>query len=54
MTLVRLPGVAHAANFSHPEILAHAIRCFMRDEPITTPPDQPGTIQVANTRLLQD
>jgi len=54
ITLVRLPGVAHAANFSHPDLLAHVIRCFMHDEPITEYPGRPGAIQVANARLLQD
>ncbi len=51
--LVRLPEVAHAANFSHPELLAHVIRAFMHDEPITEYPGRPGAIQVANHRLYQ-
>jgi pimeloyl-ACP methyl ester carboxylesterase len=52
-SLVRLPGVAHAANFSHPEILAHVIRCFMRGEPITEYPGKPGAIQVAKRSLFE-
>ncbi len=53
VTLVRLPGVAHAANFSAPEVLAHTIRCFMRDEPIRALPGHPGAIQIANARLYR-
>ncbi len=51
--IVRLPGVAHAANFSHPEILAHVIRQFMRGEPITEFPGKPGAIQVAKRTLFE-
>lgn len=47
ITVVRLRGVAHAANFSHPELVSHVIRCFMHDEPITDYPGRPGAIQVA-------
>jgi pimeloyl-ACP methyl ester carboxylesterase len=38
--LVFLEGAAHAINFSHPRELAHVIRRFMDDRPIT---DVPGT-----------
>jgi len=51
--IVRLPGVAHAANFSHPDILAHVIRQFMRGEPITEFPGKPGAIQVAKRSLFE-
>ncbi len=33
--LVVLEGAAHAINFSHPRELAHVIRLFMDDKPIT-------------------
>lgn len=36
--LVVLDGAAHAINFSHPRELAHAIRQFMDDRPITSLP----------------
>lgn len=47
VTVVRLRGVAHAANFSHPRELAHVIRCFMHDERVTAFPEAPGMVQVA-------
>ncbi len=50
VTVVRLVGVAHAANFSHPELLAHVIRCFMHEEPVTQHPDTPGAVKVARRR----
>ncbi len=50
VTVVRLRGVAHAANFSHPRELAHVIRCFMRDEPVTGIADAPGVVQLATSR----
>jgi pimeloyl-ACP methyl ester carboxylesterase len=53
VTLIRLPDVAHAANFSHPEVVAHAIRCFMRGDPITPLPGHPGEIQIANAALYR-
>lgn len=40
--LVIIDGAAHAINFSHPGELAHIIRQFMADEPITHDPDSPG------------
>lgn len=46
VTVVRLRGVAHAANYSHPDLVSHVIRCFMHDEPITQCPGLPGEIQV--------
>lgn len=46
ITVVRLQGVAHAANFSHPDLVAHVIRCFMHGEPVTQYPGAPGAIQV--------
>lgn len=48
VTVVRLRRVAHAANFSHPELVAHVVRCFMRGEPITSPAGSPGAVQIAN------
>lgn len=36
--LVVLDGAAHAINFSHPRELAHLIRLFMDDKPITSLP----------------
>ncbi|WP_163543670.1 alpha/beta fold hydrolase [Occultella kanbiaonis] len=44
--VVVIEGAAHAINFSHPGELAHAIRLFMRDEPIVDDPDSPGTASV--------
>ncbi|WP_232847783.1 alpha/beta fold hydrolase [Occultella kanbiaonis] len=44
--VVIIEGAAHAINFSHPGELAHAIRLFMRDEPIVDDPDSPGTASV--------
>lgn len=44
--VVALRDVAHAANFSHPALLAHVIGCFLRGEPITAPRDAPGTVAV--------
>jgi pimeloyl-ACP methyl ester carboxylesterase len=46
VTLVRLKGVAHAANFSHPRLLAHLIRAFMNDRPITQLAEGPAVVQV--------
>jgi pimeloyl-ACP methyl ester carboxylesterase len=40
--VVVIEGAAHAINFSHPGELAHVIRQFMADEPITDDPDSPG------------
>nr|WP_235483163.1 alpha/beta hydrolase [Leifsonia sp. Leaf325] len=42
LLLVVIEGAAHAINFSHPGELAHAIRLFMDDKPITDDPDSPG------------
>lgn len=47
ITVVRLRGVAHAANYSHPALVSHVIRRFMHDEPITQCPEEPGAVQVA-------
>ena len=44
--LVAIRGAAHAINFSHPGELAHVIRQFMADEPITDDPDSPGHARV--------
>jgi pimeloyl-ACP methyl ester carboxylesterase len=44
--LVGIRGAAHAINFSHPGELAHVIRQFMADEPITDDPDSPGHARV--------
>ena len=38
--LVVLEGAAHAINFSHPRELAHVIRRFMDDKPITGSPGE--------------
>lgn len=40
--LVVLEGAAHAINFSHPRELAHVIRLFMDDRPITPLPGSSG------------
>lgn len=40
--LVVLEGAAHAINFSHPRELAHTIRLFMDDKPITALPGSAG------------
>ena len=40
--LVVLEGAAHAINFSHPRELAHVIRLFMDDKPITPLPGSAG------------
>jgi pimeloyl-ACP methyl ester carboxylesterase len=42
VALVVIEGAAHAINFSHPGELAHAIRQFMADQPITDDEDSPG------------
>ncbi|HVD22443.1 MAG TPA: alpha/beta hydrolase [Lapillicoccus sp.] len=42
VALVVIEGAAHAINFSHPGELAHVIRQFMADQPITDDPDSPG------------
>lgn len=39
---VVIEGAAHAINFSHPGELAHVIRLFMADRPISDDPDSPG------------
>ncbi|BDZ63140.1 alpha/beta hydrolase [Agromyces mangrovi Wang et al. 2018] len=44
--VVTIEGAAHAINFSHPGELAHVIRCFMDDRPITDDPDSPGHARV--------
>ena len=46
VTVVVMEGAAHAINFSHPGELAHIIRQFMADEPITDDPDSPGETKV--------
>lgn len=40
--VVVLEGAAHAINFSHPRELAHVIRLFMDDKPITPLPGSAG------------
>ena len=40
--VVIMEQAAHAINFSNPGELAHLIRQFMADEPITDDPDSPG------------
>jgi pimeloyl-ACP methyl ester carboxylesterase len=49
ITIVRLEGVAHAANFSHPDLLAHVIREYMSDLPLTAYPGLPGAIRIARS-----
>ena len=44
--LVRIEGAAHAINFSHSGELAHIIRQFMADQPITDDPGSPGHARV--------
>ena len=44
--LVMLEGAAHAINFSHPRELAHLIRLFMADQPITDLPGGKGHSRV--------
>ena len=44
--LVMLEGAAHAINFSHPKELAHLIRLFMADQPITDLPGGKGHSRV--------
>jgi pimeloyl-ACP methyl ester carboxylesterase len=44
--VVVIEGAAHAINFSHPGELAHVIRDFMADRPITDDPDSPGHARV--------
>ncbi|WP_022887925.1 alpha/beta fold hydrolase [Agromyces italicus] len=46
VTVVVMVGAAHAINFSHPGELAHIIRRFMADEPITDDVDSPGATRV--------
>ncbi|MFF2276540.1 alpha/beta fold hydrolase [Agromyces sp. NPDC058126] len=46
VTVVVMEGAAHAINFSHPGELAHIIRQYMADEPITDDPDSPGGTRV--------
>lgn len=46
VTVVVLAGAAHAINFSHPGELAHVIRQFMADRPITDDLDSPGQAKV--------
>lgn len=46
VTVVVIEGAAHAINFSHPGELAHVIRQFMADEPITDDPGSPGAAHV--------
>jgi len=44
--VVGIDGAAHAINYSHPGELAHVIRQFMADRPITDDPDSPGHSRV--------
>lgn len=46
IVMVMIDSAAHALNFSHPGELAHAIRLFMADRPITDDPDSPGRASV--------
>ncbi|HYQ75086.1 alpha/beta fold hydrolase [Cellulomonas sp.] len=48
LTVVVVLGAAHAMNYSHPEELAHAVRCWLDGQPIT---DDPAAH--ARTRVLQ-
>jgi pimeloyl-ACP methyl ester carboxylesterase len=45
VTIVFIDGAAHALNFSHPDELAHVVRCWLGDEPITDSPAR-GTVRV--------
>jgi pimeloyl-ACP methyl ester carboxylesterase len=46
VVVVVIEGAAHAINFSHPAELAHIIRSFMADRPITDDPEAPGRARV--------
>jgi pimeloyl-ACP methyl ester carboxylesterase len=46
VTAVTIDGAAHAINFSHPEQLAHLVRSWMADQPITDDPTLPGRVRV--------
>jgi pimeloyl-ACP methyl ester carboxylesterase len=49
ITAVVINGAAHAINYSHPEQLAHVVRCFLEDRPIVGDPAAKGTIRVFRT-----
>lgn len=46
VVVVVIEGAAHAINFSHPGELAHIIREYMADRPITDDPGSPGQARV--------
>ncbi len=49
VTAAVIDGAAHAINFSHPDQLAHVVRCFLEGRPIATDPSAKGTVRVFQT-----
>ncbi len=49
VTAAVIDGAAHAINFSHPDQLAHVVRCFLEGRPITTDPTAKGRVRVFET-----
>jgi pimeloyl-ACP methyl ester carboxylesterase len=49
VTAAVIGGAAHAINFSHPDQLAHIVRCFLEGRPITPDPSAKGTVRVFET-----
>jgi pimeloyl-ACP methyl ester carboxylesterase len=49
VTAVVIEGAAHAINFSHPDQLAHVVRCWLEGRPIVGDPFAKGTIRVFET-----
>jgi pimeloyl-ACP methyl ester carboxylesterase len=49
VTAAVIDGAAHAINFSHPDQLAHIIRCFLEGRPIEGDPSAKGEVRVFQT-----
>ncbi len=49
VTAAVISGAAHAINFSHPDQLAHLVRCFLEGRPIVGDPSAKGSVRVFET-----
>jgi pimeloyl-ACP methyl ester carboxylesterase len=49
VTAAVIEGAAHAINFSHPDQLAHLVRCFLEGRPIAADPAAKGSVRVFET-----
>ncbi len=52
VTAAVIEGAAHAINFSHPDQLAHIVRCFLDGRPIVGNPSAKGRVRVFETPVV--